>query len=69
MDGGRLCANLREKEAAMNLVFVIVVFAFVAAALAVVGVALFEMSPLGRHRDHYRDPETGERRFDSPRLD
>jgi hypothetical protein len=53
----------------MNLVFVIVVFAFVAAALAVVGVALFEMSPLGRHRDHYRDPETGERRFDSPRLD
>ncbi len=53
----------------MNTVFVIIVFAFVISVLALVGFAIVEMSPLGRHRDHYRDPETGNRRFDSPRLD
>ena len=53
----------------MDIVFTIVVFVFVISVLAVVGVAIVEMSPLGRHRDHYRDPETGLRRFESPRLD
>ena len=69
MDHATVSVKLREKEAEMNIVFIIVVFAFVISVLAVVGVALFEMSPAGRHRDHYRDPETGERRFESPRLD
>ena len=53
----------------MNIVFTIIVFAFVISVLGLVGVAIVEMSPLGRHRDHYRDPETGLRRFESPRLD
>jgi hypothetical protein len=58
-----------EKEAVMNTVVLIVVFAFVISVLALVGLALVEMSPVSRHRDHYRDPDTGERRFKSPRLD
>jgi hypothetical protein len=53
----------------MHIVALAVVFAFVFSVLAVVGFALFQMSPFARHKDRYRDPETGERRFDSPRLD
>ena len=53
----------------MDIVFTIVVFAFVISVLALVGFAVVEISPLGRHRDHYRDSETGNRRFESPRLD
>jgi hypothetical protein len=44
-------------------------FAFVIGTLAVVGWALFEISPLARHNDQYRDPRTGKRRGSSPRLD
>lgn len=69
MDRVVVPAKLSQKEAAMNIVFTIIVFAFVISVLALVGVAIVEMSPLGRHRDHYRDPETGLRRFESPRLD
>ncbi len=53
----------------MNIVFTIVVFAFVISVLAVGRGRDRRDEPAGRHRDHYRDPETGERRFESPRLD
>ena len=69
MDRVAVPARLSEKEAAMDIVFTIVVFAFVISVLALVGFAVVEISPLGRHRDHYRDSETGNRRFESPRLD
>lgn len=53
----------------MNTFFAIVVFAFVFAVLAVVAYALFELSPFARHSDSFRDPRTGARRWESPRLD
>jgi hypothetical protein len=53
----------------MHIVFLILVFAFVISVLGVVGFTLFEISPFAHHADHYRDPETGKKRFDSPRLD
>ena len=53
----------------MNIVFVVVVIAFVVLVLALVGYALFELTPLARHVDHYRDPRTGKRRWESPHLE
>ena len=53
----------------MEIVWTTVVLAFVVAVLLVVGVALFEMSPFGRHQDHYRDPRTGERTAHAPNLE
>ena len=53
----------------MNIVILIIVFAFVISVVALVGFTIFEVSPFGRHTDHYRDSETGKRRFDSPELD
>ena len=53
----------------MNIAMLIIVFAFVIAVLGLVGFTIFEISPFGRHSDHYRDSETEKRRFDSPRLD
>ncbi len=53
----------------MHIVVLVIVFAFVFSVLALVGFTLFKLSPFARHTDHYRDPETGERRFESPRLD
>jgi hypothetical protein len=53
----------------MGMLFTIVVLALVAAAVVVIGFGLFEMSPFGRHQDHYRDPRTGERRWESPNLE
>jgi hypothetical protein len=53
----------------VNIVFVVVVVVFVIAVLSLVGYAIFEMTPLARHSDHYRDPVTGKRRWDSPHLE
>ena len=53
----------------MNIAILIIVFAFVFSVLGLVGFTIFEISPFGRHTDHYRDSETGKRRFDSPQLD
>ena len=53
----------------MHIVALIVVFAFVISVLAVVGYAIFEITPYAHHTDRFRDPETGKRRFDPPRLD
>ena len=52
----------------MNTFFLVVACAFVLVVLALVGYSIFEMTPLARHKDHYRD-ETGKRRYESPRLD
>ena len=50
----------------MSIAILIIVFVFVVSFLALVGFTSFEISPFGRHSDHYRDPETGKRRFESP---
>jgi len=52
----------------MNTVSTIVVVFFVVFVLAVAAYALFEMSPFGRHIDRFRDPQTGKRLGESPRL-
>ena len=53
----------------MNIVFLIIVLVFVISILGMAGFAIFQISPFAHHTDHYRDPETGKRRFESPRLD
>jgi|GEM_PF-2132887 hypothetical protein len=53
----------------MDAFWTIVVLGLVAAVLAVILLALFEMSPFARHRDHYRDPSTGKRTAHSPNLE
>jgi hypothetical protein len=58
-----------DEGRAMNTLFTVIVFAFVLAVLAVVGYALFELSPFARHGVQFRDPRTGKRLWDSPHLD
>jgi hypothetical protein len=53
----------------MGVFFTIVALTFVLGVLALVGLALFEMSPFGRHSDHYRDARTGERMGQAPNLE
>ena len=53
----------------MTALFTIVVMAFVVFVLALAAYAFFELTPFAKHADHYRDPETGKRRGESPRLD
>ena len=53
----------------MGMLWTIVVLAFVASVVIVIGLALFEMSPFARHVDHYRDPRTGERTAHAPNLE
>lgn len=54
---------------AMNILFTVIVFAFVFAVLVIVAYAFFEVSPFAHHVDQFRDPRTGKRRGESPRLD
>jgi hypothetical protein len=63
---GRVALN---EGSAMNTLFTVVVFAFVLAVLAIVAYAVFEVSPLAHHAERFRDPRTGKRMWDSPRLD
>lgn len=53
----------------MSTLFTIIVFVVVLAGLAVGVWALFELSPFAKHQDQFRNPLTGERRGESPRLD
>jgi hypothetical protein len=53
----------------MGAVFSVVVIVFVVGVVGLVGFALFEVTPLARHQDHYRDPVTGARRMKSPNLE
>ena len=50
----------------MGTLFIIITIAFVVAVLVIVGYALFELTPMARHVDVYRN--RGERQK-SPRLD
>jgi hypothetical protein len=52
----------------MSTFFLVIAGVFVIAVLALVGYSVYELTPLARHKDHYRD-EDGKRRFESPRLD
>jgi hypothetical protein len=52
----------------MNAVFLVIAFLFVFSVLALVAYSIFEVTPWGRHKDHYRDT-SGHRRFQSPWLD
>jgi len=53
----------------MGTLFAIIVMSFVVAVLLVVGFAVFEISPFGRHTDRYRNALTGKRRWDPPNLE
>jgi len=53
----------------MNTIFIVAVIVFVLVVLALVAYALFEVTPLAHHADHYRDPRTGKRRWESPNLE
>jgi len=53
----------------MGMLFTLIVLSFVVAVLLVAAFALFEISPFGRHKDHYRTEPTGERRWDPPNLE
>jgi hypothetical protein len=59
---------LNERKT-MDTFFILVAFVFVFAVLAVVAYALFEVSPFAQHKESFRDPRTGKRRWQSPRLD
>jgi hypothetical protein len=59
----------QRKETQMDILAIIVVFAFVFGTLGVVAYALFEVSPFAHHAESFRDPRTGKRRWESPRLD
>jgi len=48
--------------------FLVIVCLFVVAVLALVVYSVFEVTPLARHKDHYRN-SAGKRRFESPRVD
>jgi hypothetical protein len=53
----------------MGIVFTLIVVCFVVAVLSLAAFALFEISPFGRHTDHYRSLVTGKRRWDPPNLE
>jgi hypothetical protein len=66
----RRSTRLPEKEVDMGLLWTIIVLGIVLVAVpAVAAYTLFEMSPFGRHSDHFRDPQTGGRRWDAPNLE
>ena len=52
----------------MGIFMTLVVLSFVVIVLLVVAYSMFEMSPFGRHKDHYRDAN-GKRRWDPPNLE
>lgn len=58
-----------SKGGALSTLGTIIVFAAVPAGLVAGVWALFEMSPFAKHKDRFRDPLTGRRTDQSPRLD
>ena len=60
---------LFREGARMTLIGVAIGFPLAVALGRLLSAGFFEVSPFGRHTDHYRDPETAKRRFKSPRLD
>jgi hypothetical protein len=53
----------------MNILIAVVVLAVVLSVPAVIAYALFELSPFAHHAEQFRDPRTGKRIGESPRLD
>jgi len=53
----------------MSLLMELIVGVFVLGVLALVAFTLYALSPFASHSDRYRDPATGKRASDSPRLD
>jgi hypothetical protein len=53
----------------MSTLWTIVAVVFVLSVLAVVAYGLFELSPLARHRDRFRELRTGRRLWESPHLE
>jgi hypothetical protein len=58
----------RREEKQMATFWTVVVLAALA-VLALVAWSLIEVSPHRHHVDHYRDPNTGKRRWESPNLE
>lgn len=52
-----------------SILIMVLVFAFVAGVLAIVGYALYACTPLPHRVNPYRDSGTGRRRWTSPHLD
>jgi len=71
MTRAREAASLGEsrKEEPMSLLMELIVGVFVLGVLALVAFTLYALSPFASHSDRYRDPATGKRASDSPRLD
>ena len=53
----------------MQIIGTTLVLVFVVGTLVAVGYALFRMSPWATHTDQFRDPKTGKRIGEAPRLD
>ena len=53
----------------MSVLMSVIVGVFVVGVLAAAAYTLFAMSPFAAHTDRYRDPVSGKRSSDSPRLD
>ncbi len=70
-NGATECESLSHRKVASNEhpAYTVIVVFFVLSVLTVVAYALFEMSPFARHADCFRDPLTGKRLGESPRLD
>jgi hypothetical protein len=60
---------VQRKEEAMQIIGTTLVLVFVVGTLVAVGYALFRMSPWATHTDQFRDPKTGKRIGEAPRLD
>lgn len=53
----------------MTAIWIILAMAFVFAVLGFVAYGIFEVTPLARHADRFRDPRTGRRTGESPHLE
>jgi hypothetical protein len=60
---------MATKEEQMSTFFAVLMFLFVVVVLVFLAIPFFEATPLAHHRDQYRDPRTGKRIGQSPRLD
>ncbi|HZR92071.1 MAG TPA: hypothetical protein VFA44_06635 [Gaiellaceae bacterium] len=60
---------MAQKEEYMTALWITLAMVFVVGVLVWLGYGLFEVSPLARHGDQFRDPRTGRRRWESPHLE
>jgi hypothetical protein len=57
-----------RKEVPMASLMTVIVLAFVVLVAAVALFGLYELTPLARKGNEFRDPRTGARRWNSPHL-